>query len=76
MLMEVWRWRRMKPQEISQPREQWPEAPMLQREVFRGYNEGTAPYTPTLLGGHPLLLHRMRGASLPDDVRENWRRFD
>lgn len=76
LLLEVWRWRRRNPAELVQPREQWPNGPAPQETVFRGYAEGTRPYDPNLLTGHPVLLKRMRAASLPDPVRNQWRTFD
>jgi len=76
LMLDVWQWRRANPTELVQPREQWPAGPAPQAVTFSGYAEGTFPYEPGLLMSNLVLLQRMRAASLPDPVRQQWRTFD
>lgn len=76
LLLEVWRWRRTNPAALPQPPEQWRDGVAAQETAFRGYAEGSHPYEPAQLTGHPILIRRMRAAALNDEVREQWNGFD
>lgn len=76
LLLEIWRRRRENPAALVQPREQWRDGQATQETAFRGYAEGTQPYDPSHLTGHPILIRRMRAASLEDTIRGQWRTFD
>lgn len=75
-LLNLWIWRREHPEALSQPREQWANGIAPAADVFRGYAEGSAAYSPTAFMSHPVVVRRLRAAALDDTARPRWATFD
>jgi len=75
-LIEVWGWRRAHPQDLPQPRAQWPDLWATESVGFGGYAPGTVGFSPGMMMMHPDVARRFGAASLDDDSRPQWDSFD
>jgi hypothetical protein len=75
-LEEVWNWRRTHPDNLPQPKMQWPKGASTDSTGFLGYAPGSFHYSPGTFTTHPVVFQRMRAAALDDQSRLQWRTFD
>lgn len=75
-LLDLWKWRRDNPSELSQPTAEWPKGPSSETTGFPGYAPGSYNYAPSMMTSHPVVLRRIRAAALDDGARGQWSTFD
>jgi hypothetical protein len=76
LLLDIWRTRRASPTLLLQPREQWLNGVSSESTGFEGYAPGSVPYNPTSITVDPIMIQRLKCASLGDAARPAWAAFD
>lgn len=72
LLHELWMWRRVHPERIRQPSEQWPRSERPAPSVFGGFWPDTLKYDPGAFFVDPTTVRRMEAAALTDAHRHLW----
>jgi len=75
-LLDVWKWRKANADKVPQPAAQWPDGPSTEGSGFGGYAPGSFSYSPSMMTTHPIVVRRLRAASLDDKARPRWSTFD
>jgi hypothetical protein len=75
-LISAWKARRESPEQLPQPKEQWPEVGPGRVAQFGGYAPGSVPFDPSEFRASLGFPRRLRAAYLADRDRERWGLLD